>query len=467
MQVDIRPSDDNVRTAALAELEALFSDRFTASGVVREQHGKDESYHTPVAPDAVVFAETTEEISQAVKICAHHGFPVIPFGAGTSLEGHVAALRGGVSINVTRMNQVLEVNPEDLDVTVQAGVTRKQLNEYLRDTGLFFPIDPGADASIGGMTATRASGTNAVRYGTMRENVMSMTVVTADGSVVRTGKRARKSAAGYDLTRMFVGSEGTLGVITEITLKVHGIPEAITAAVCQFPSLEAAVDTTIMTIQSGIPVARMELLDEVQMGACIAFSELEGYQPIPTLFFEFHGTEASAKEQAEMVEAIAGDNGGTAFQWASEAEDRSTLWQARHDAYYAALALKPGSKGWATDVCVPLSRLAECISETKKDIVESGLLAPMVGHVGDGNFHLVYVLDPSDEATIQRASDHSDRMVMRALAMDGTCTGEHGVGYGKMGFLEAEHGDALSLMRSIKMALDPDNIMNPGKIVSV
>ena len=361
----------------------------------------------------------------------------------------------------------LNENEEDLDVKVQAGVTRKQLNDFLRDTGLFFPIDPGADASIGGMAATRASGTNAVRYGTMRENVLSLTVVTADGRIVQTARRARKSAAGYDLTRLFVGSEGTLGIITEIRLKVYGIPESITSAVCQFEDLESAVNTSILIVQTGIPVARMELLDDVQMGACISYSKLEGYEEKPTIFFEFHGTETGAKEQAETVQAIAEEFGGSAFQWTSKMEDRNKLWQARHDAYYAAIALRSGCQGWATDVCVPVSRLAECINETKDDLEETGLISPLVGHVGDGNFHMLYIVDPNNQEEMAKAQAHSDRMVMRALEMGGTCTGEHGVGYGKIHFLTNEHGDAMSLMRSLKTAFDPDNIMNPGKIVNI
>lgn len=446
-------------------LRRLLGERLSTADAVREQHGHDESYHATHAPDAVAFPVSTEEVAQIVKICAAERRPVIPFGTGTSLEGHVAALYGGISIDLSRMDSVLEVNAEDLDCRVQAGVTRKQLNTYLRDTGLFFPIDPGADASLGGMTATRASGTNAVRYGTMRENVLGLTVVLADGRVIRTGGRARKSAAGYDLTRLFVGSEGTLGVITEIQLRLYGIPEAISAAVCPFETLEGAVDTVILTIQSGIPVARIELLDEVQMDAVNRYSKLD-YPVQPTLFFEFHGSERGVEEQVAMVHAIAAEEGGGDFRWASQPEDRATLWQARHDAYYAALALKPGAKGWATDVCVPISRLAACILETKRDIEASGLLAPIVGHVGDGNFHLSFILDPDDTAAMARAEALNDRMVMRALAMGGTCTGEHGIGTGKMKFLQAEHGEAVSVMRQMKAALDPANIMNPGKILS-
>ena len=449
----------------IEELRALLGERLSTSAAVRERHGKDESYHPGIAPDAVAFAENTEEVAAIVRACAAHGRPVIPYGTGTSLEGQVAALNGGICIDLSGMNEVLEVNAEDLDCRVQAGVTRKQLNTYLRDTGLFFPIDPGADASIGGMTATRASGTNAVRYGTMREAVMGLTVVLADGRVIRTGGRARKSAAGYDLTRLFVGSEGTLGVITEIQLRLHGIPEATSVAVCPFADLEGAINTVILTIQSGIPVARIELLDEVQMDAVNRYSKMNNAVQ-PTLFFEFHGTDAWVAEQAERVGELAAELGGGEFRWTSLQEDRNALWQARHDAYYAALALRPGSQGWATDVCVPISRLAECLLETKTDIAESGLLAPIVGHVGDGNFHLVYVVDPEDADEMARAEAHNERMVMRALAMGGTCTGEHGIGYGKLKFLQAEHGESVAVMRQVKQALDPDNLMNPGKVVA-
>ncbi|MDR6771253.1 FAD-linked oxidase C-terminal domain-containing protein [Azospirillum sp. BE72] len=451
---------------ARAELTALLGDRFTTSLPVREHHGKDESYHTPFPPDGVAFANSTEEVSAIVRICAKHKLPVIPFGTGTSLEGGIAALAGGITIDLSGMQQILRVSPEDLDVTVQAGVTRKQLNEHLRDTGLFFPIDPGANASLGGMSATRASGTNAVRYGTMRENVLGLTVVLADGRVIKTGGRARKSAAGYDLTRLFVGSEGTLGIITEVTLKLYGIPEAISSAVCAFPTIKGAVDTVIQTIQVGVPVARIELLDEVQIDAVNKYSKLD-YAVAPTLFFEFHGTEAGVKEQAEMVAAIAAEHGGLEFAWATRPEDRSKLWQARHDAYYAALALRPGSKGWPTDVCVPISRLADCILETKQDLAESNMLAPMVGHVGDGNFHLVYVLDPENPAELAEAQRLADKMVTRALEMGGTCTGEHGIGYGKMAFLEQETGEAFNVMGDLKRAFDPDNLLNPGKVVRV
>ncbi len=448
----------------LARLGALLGERFTLAAAVRAQHGKDESYHAAAPPDAVAFVRSTEEVQAVVKACAEHRVPVIPFGTGTGLEGHVAALHGGVTIDLSQMNRILAVHEGDLDVQVEAGVTRKQLNAHLRDSGLFFPIDPGADASLGGMAATRASGTNAVRYGTMRENVLGLTVVLADGSVIKTGGRARKSAAGYDLTRVFVGSEGTLGVITEVTLRLYGIPQAMSAAVCAFPTIEDAVNTVIETIQSGIPVARIELLDEVQLDAINRYSKLD-YAVQPTLFFEFHGTEAGVMEQVEMVKAITAEHGGSAFRWATQAEDRNKLWQARHNAYYAALALRPGAKGWATDVCVPISRLADCISETKREIRESKMLAPLVGHVGDGNFHLTYVIDPNDPAEMETAQRLNERMVHRALAMGGTCTGEHGVGYGKIDFVEAEHGPAVDAMRRIKRAFDPDNIMNPGKIL--
>jgi D-lactate dehydrogenase (cytochrome) len=452
--------------ALLAALRQRLGDRLSTSAAVCEQHGKDESYHAPHAPDAVAFVRSTEEVAEIVSLCAKHKTPVIAFGTGTSLEGHVAALRGGVCIDLSQMNRVLRVNAEDLDATVEAGVTRKQLNEYLRDTGLFFPIDPGADASLGGMAATRASGTNAVRYGTMRENVLSLTVVLADGRVIRTARRARKSAAGYDLTRLFVGSEGTLGIITEVTVRLYGIPEAISAAVCAFPTLAAAVDTVILTIQSGVPVARIELLDEAQIDAINKYSKLN-HQIAPTLFFEFHGSEAGVAEQVEMVKAIAAEHGGDDFRWATNPEDRTKLWQARHDAYYAALALRPGSKGWPTDVCVPISRLADCIAETKQDLAQSSIPSALAGHVGDGNFHLIFMIDPQRPEEIAEASRLNDRMVARALAMEGTCTGEHGVGYGKIDFLEAEHGEAVEVMRSIKRALDPDDILNPGKIVRV
>jgi D-lactate dehydrogenase (cytochrome) len=450
----------------LAALRKLLGDRLSTSAAICAQHGKDESYHAPHAPDAVAFARNTEEVSAIVSLCAECATPVIAFGAGTSLEGHVAALAGGICLDLSQMNRILRVNPEDLDATVEAGVTRKQLNEHLHDTGLFFPIDPGADASLGGMAATRASGTNAVRYGTMRENVLALTVVLADGRVIRTARRARKSAAGYDLTRLFIGSEGTLGIITELSVRLYGIPEAISAAVCGFPTIEDAVNTVILTIQNGIPIARIELLDETQIAAINKYSKLD-YKVAPTLFFEFHGTAGGVAEQAEAVEAIAGEHGGADFRWATAPEDRSKLWQARHDAYYAALALRPGSKGWATDICVPISRLAECISETKRDLAGSSIPSALVGHVGDGNFHIVFMIDPNRPEEISEASRLNDSMVARALAMEGTSTGEHGVGYGKMEHLVSEIGEGVSVMRAIKRALDPANILNPGKIVHI
>lgn len=447
----------------IAALQQMLGERCSVNPGILKRHGHDESYHEAHSPDAVVFPQSTEEVAAIMRLARKHGAPVIPFGVGTSLEGHVAALQGGISIDMGRMNKVVEVNAADLDVLVEAGVTRKQLNNHLRDQGLFFPIDPGADATLGGMTATRASGTNAVRYGTMRENVLGLTVVTADGRIIKTGGRARKSAAGYDLTRLFVGSEGTLGVITEVRLRLYGIPEAIAAAVTSFPTIGDAVDTVIQVIQSGIPVARIELLDEVQMGAVNRYSKLD-YAEKPTLFIEFHGSERGVAEQSEQVKAIAEDHGGGEFRWSVKPEERSHLWQARHDAYYAGLALKPGSKGWPTDVCVPISRLTECIVETKRDIEASGIIAPIVGHVGDGNFHTSILVDPNNPEDLRKAEAFNSRLVERALKMGGTCTGEHGIGYGKIGFLEREHGEAVGLMRLIKQTLDPENRMNPGKI---
>ena len=445
-------------------LSHRFGNRFSTSQSMRDQHGRDESVHPTAAPDAVLFAETTEEVAEAVRLCRAHRVPVIPFGAGSSVEGHFLAIRGGVCIDLTRMNRVIAVHAEDLDATVQPGVTRKQLNAELHDTGLFFPIDPGADASLGGMAATRASGTNAVRYGTMRENVLGLTVVLADGRVIRTAKRARKSSAGYDLTRLFVGSEGTLGVITELTLRLYGVPEAMSSAMCSFTSIDGAVNTVIQTIQAGVPVARIELADDVQMDAINRYSKLN-LAVKPTLWLEFHGTTAGVAEQAQIVQSIAAENGGADFAWTANEAERKRLWQARHDAAYANKAMRPNAQVWATDVCVPISKLAECIMGTKQDIEKSFLPAPIVGHVGDGNFHLTIVLDPSDPKEVAEAERLNNRLVERALALDGTCTGEHGVGYGKVDFLVAEHGEALSVMRAIKRALDPDGIMNPGKIL--
>jgi len=451
---------------AIDELRALLGERLSTSAGVRDHHSKDESWHVPHRPDAVAFPVSTEEVSQIVQICARHRTPVVAYGTGTSLEGAVIPKSGGVVVDLVNMDQVLRVNVEDLDATVQARVTRKQLNEHIRDTGLFFPIDPGADASLGGMAATRASGTNAVRYGTMRENVLGLTVVLADGRIIRTSRRARKSAAGYDLTRLFVGSEGTLGIITEVTLRLYGIPEAMAAAVCSFDSLEGAVNTVIQTIQLGIPVARIELLDDVEMDAVKRFSKLD-YPVKDTLFLEFHGTAAGVKEQAETVQAIASENGGGEFKWATRQEERTHLWQARHDVAYATKALRPGAELWSTDVCVPISRLAQCILETKQDLKGSFLIAPMVGHVGDGNFHCAFLIDRNNPDELKEAERLNERLVLRALAMDGTCTGEHGIGLGKMKFLTAEHGEGVAVMREIKKALDPLNILNPGKIFSV
>ncbi len=452
--------------AAIAELRALLGDRLTTSLPLREAHGRDESWHPVIPPDAVAFATSTEEVAGIVRICAKHRFPVIAFGTGTSLEGHISAPHGGLSLDLSRMNRILEVNAADLDVHVEAGVTRKALNAYLRDMGLFFPIDPGADASLGGMAATRASGTNAVRYGTMRENVLNLTAVMADGSVVRTARRARKSAAGYDLTRLLVGSEGTLGIITELTLRLYGIPEAISSGVVSFAEFEGAIDAVIETIQSGLPVARIEFLDEVQVAACNRYSKLS-LPETPLILVEFHGSEASVAEQAERFGAIATEHGGGAFEWAVKPEDRTRLWEARHNALYAALALQPGKKGMITDVCVPISRLAEAVRGTKEDLAASPLVAPIVGHVGDGNFHLIMLVDPENAAEVAEAQRIHDRMVMRALSLDGTCTGEHGIGEGKMSFLEAEHGQGIAVMRAIKQALDPLNILNPGKLFSL
>ncbi len=450
--------------ATVEELARRFGERVSTSPGVRAHHGKDESYFPYAPPDAVVFAQSTEEVSEIVKICARHKTPIIPYGTGTSLEGHILAIHGGVCVDLSGMNRILRVNPEDLDVTVEAGVTRKQLNNHIKDTGLFFPIDPGADASLGGMASTRASGTNAVRYGTMRENVLGLTVVMADGRVIKTARRAKKSAAGYDLTRLFVGSEGTLCVITEVTLRLYGIPEQISSAVCPFPSVKAAVDTVIAVIQSGIPIARVELLGKGLVEAVNKFSKLD-HEVAPTLMFEFHGTKSYVAEQVEMVQAIARDNGGASFRWAHTMEERNKLWQARHDAYFAGLQTRPGARAVSTDVCVPISRLAECIAETEQDMKAASMPIHILGHVGDGNFHLMILIDPNDPRELHESHEINERLVNRALRLEGTCTGEHGVGMGKMDFLVAEHGDAISVMRALKKTLDPDNIMNPGKII--
>ena len=450
---------------AIRELKTLLGARATDAHAVREHHSHGESYHTPAPPDVVCFPTSTDEVSAIAVIAARHGLPVVPYGAGTSLEGHVNAIHGGVTIDLREMKQIVRIGVEDLDATVEAGVTRLQLQKALRNTGLMFPVDPGADATIGGMAATRASGTTAVRYGTMRENVLGLTVVLADGSVIRTGTRARKSSAGYDLTRLFVGSEGTLGIITEVTLRLHPLPEAVSAAVCAFQSIQGAVETVIATIQLGIPVARIELIDERQLEAVNRYSKTN-YPVAPTLFFEFHSdSQRHVADQAEAVQALAAERGGTGFTWATHLEDREKLWQARHEALYAALALRPGAQAWTTDVCVPISRLAECVVETKADNVGAPFPICLVGHAGDGNFHLIYVLDPASSAELDEARRLNERMVMRALAMGGTCSGEHGVGIGKMKYLEAEHGPALDVMRTLKRALDPDNRMNPGKMI--
>jgi len=456
-------------TAAVAAvtraLAASFGNRLVTSLAVREQHGHTLTWIPNAPPDAVVYPHNTEEVAEIVKLCSLHGVPIIAFGTGTSLEGHVNAVFGGVCVDLSQMKRIIAVHGEDLDCVVEAGVTRKELNEHLRDQGLMFPIDPGADASIGGMAATRASGTNAVRYGTMKDNVLALTAVMADGSIVKTSTRARKTSAGYDLTRLLIGSEGTLGIITEITLKLHGIPEAVSAGICPFPSVKAACDATILTIQTGLPVARIELMDDVMIRGVNLHSKL-GLPETTMLFVEFHGSDAGVKEQAERFGEIAAEFGGGPFDWATKAEDRSKLWQARHDAYWAARALRPGFDSVATDVCVPISQLAECVEETKRDIAEMGLIAPIAGHVGDGNFHTQPLVDLNDPDEVARVQGFIDRLVKRALAMGGTCTGEHGVGQKKGKYLEAEHGaPAVAVMKLLKRSLDPRNILNPGKIL--
>jgi D-lactate dehydrogenase (cytochrome) len=450
--------------AALGILKQRFGERFQTGMAIRGQHAHTTTYIPTQAPDGVAFPESVEEVQEIVKVCAEHRVPVIAFGVGSSLEGHVNAPGGGISLDTSRMNRVLSVNAEDLDCTVEPGVTREDLNAYLRDTGLFFPIDPGANASLGGMAATRASGTNAVRYGTMRENVLALQAVMADGSMVTTGRRAKKSSAGYDLTRLLIGSEGTLGIITSLTLKLYGIPQAISGGVCPFPSVETACQAVIATIQMGIPVARIELVNALQMRALKNYSKLD-YPESPCLFVEFHGSDAGVAEQAETFGEVAAEYGGGPFLWTSVAEERTKLWKARHDAYWASLTLRPGAKGLSTDVCVPISRLAECIAETEVDIAEMGLIAPIVGHVGDGNFHTLVLMDVDDPKEIALAEKFVSRLTMRAIAMEGTCTGEHGIGQGKMGFLEHELGHGVDIMRTIKAALDPQNILNPGKIL--
>jgi len=454
--------------AVVSELTALFGgNRVVTSQSVREQHGNTLTWVPNQPPDVVVFPHSTEEVQQIVRICAARRVPVIPFGVGTSLEGHVNAPLGGVSVDFREMHKILEVHAEDLDCVIQPGITRKALNEQLRDSGLFFPIDPGADATLGGMAATRCSGTNAVRYGTMKDNVLAMKVVMADGEVMTTSRRAKKSAAGYDLTRLIVGSEGTLGLITELTLKLSGIPEAFASGVCPFPSEDAACRATILTIQSGIPIARIELLDALQIKAVNQYSKLSLPEK-PTLFVEFHGTDAGVAEQSNRFGEIVAELGGGPFEWATKPEDRTRLWQARHDGYHAARRLRPGAEAFATDVCVPISRLAECVTATQAEIARLNLVAPILGHVGDGNFHLTLLVDMKDADEVERARILMEKLVELALAMDGTCTGEHGVGQGKMKYLKAEHGaPALAAMAAIKRALDPQNILNPGKIVAL
>ncbi|MEK6244104.1 MAG: FAD-linked oxidase C-terminal domain-containing protein [Pseudomonadota bacterium] len=451
--------------SVVAELKALLGERVSTSAAVREHHGKDESYFPHALPDVVVFLKTTEEVRDVVNICRSHRVPMIPYGVGTSLEGHILALQGGVCIDLSQMNQVLTVHEADLDAVVQAGVTRKQLNEHIKHTGLFFPVDPGADATLGGMAATRASGTNAVRYGTMRENVISLKVVLADGRIIQTSRRAKKSAAGYDLTRLLVGSEGTLGIITEVTVRLYPVQEAMSAAVCAFESVDGCTNTVIQTIQAGVPIARCDIVCEKTVGAINKYKKTS-YRVAPTVFFEFHGSAASVVEQAETVQAIARENGGMDFIWATKAEERTALWDARHNAYFACLQLKPGARAVSTDVCVPISRLAECVHETMEDVKDYIAPVPLLGHIGDGNFHLMLLVDPDKPEQIELAKKFNQRLIERALKMEGTCTGEHGIGMGKMGSMRMELGDdMMDLMRDIKRVFDPENLMNPGKVV--
>jgi len=450
----------------VASLRQRFGEALELGESIRRQHGTSEAHFADSLPDAVVFAASTEEVADCVRLCVAAGVAIVPFGAGTSIEGNALPVNGGVSVNLARMNAILAVNAEDFDCTVQAGVRREELNVHLRDTGLFFPIDPGANATIGGMASTRASGTNAVRYGTMREAVLSLTVVTADGNVIRTATRARKSAAGYDLTRLFVGAEGTLGIITEVSLRLHPIPEQIMSAVCGFDSLQGAVDTVVQSIQCAVPLARVEILDDRQMAAVNRWSKL-GLPEVTTLFFEFHGSPASVAEQVETVATLAEANGGGAFAWSNQPEERAKLWKARHEAYYAAVGVRPGAVGWTTDVCVPISRLPECILATRADIDAGTVPASILGHVGDGNFHVIFAMDPASSTEFREVEAINGRLVERAIAMDGTCTGEHGIGIGKQDWLVAELGDAVDVMRTLKRALDPKNLMNPGKIFSL
>ena len=458
---------DSPYQPALIALASLLGDRLSTGASVLALHARDEAHTTPAMPDAVAFPQTTDEVADIVKICAAHGCPVIPFGIGTSLEGHVVPVHGGVSVDLSRMNAVLDINSRDMTATVEPGVTRTQLNEALRATGLMFTVDPGADATIGGMTATRASGTNAVRYGTMRENVMALEVVLADGRIIRTGSKARKSSAGYDLTHLLVGSEGTLGIITEITVRLFGQPEEVMAATCAFETVEGAVDAVMMAIQSGLPMARIELLDDLQMrGMNIRNPDMQRPET-PHLFLEFHGSATALEDQITIFVDIAAEHGGSGLNWATKAEDRNRLWKARHDAYYAAKALRPGAEGFVTDCCVPISHLAEAIARARVEIEKSGLVAPILGHVGDGNFHLVVLIDPDSRDELDAAHALAGVLNMMSIDLGGTMTGEHGVGLGKMPYMQAEHGDAYAVMATIKQAMDPQNIMNPGKIVSI
>lgn len=450
----------------VAALEERFADRFQRSEAVLGQHGSSESHFAPVLPDAVVFARSTDDVVALVKLCSAADIPIVPFGAGTSIEGNALAVQGGISLDMSLMDRIVAVNAEDFDCVVQPGVRREELNVHLRDQGLFFPIDPGANATIGGMASTRASGTNAVRYGTMKDAVLSLEVVTPQGEVIRTARRARKSAAGYDLTRLYVGSEGTLGILTEVTLRLHPVPDTISAAVCSFDTLGGAVDTVVQSIQCAVPVARVEILDAKQMIAVNRWSKLD-YPEAPTLFFEFHGSAGHVAEQVETVKSLAEANGGSAFNWSNLPEERTRLWRARHEAYYAAINMRAGAIGWATDVCVPISRLAECIAETHVDLDAASVPATILGHVGDGNFHVIFSIDPDAPEEMAEVEGINARLVERALAMDGTCTGEHGIGIGKQLWLVAELGGAVEQMRMIKRALDPQNLFNPGKIFTL
>ena len=466
VQATSLPRNEAGIAEAVTRLQERFGERLQTGQAIREQHGHTTTWITNQAPDAVVFPTTAEEVSEIVRTCAELGVPVIPFGTGTSLEGHVNAPAGGICVDMMRMDRIIAVQPEDLTVVVQPGVTREQLNTHLRDQGLFFPIDPGANASLGGMAATRASGTNAVRYGTMKDNVLALEAVMADGGVIRTAQRAKKSSAGYDLTRLLVGSEGTLGLITEITLRLQGIPEAIRSARCSFDTVDAACQAVMMTIQYGIPVARMELLDEVSVAAANAYSKLS-LPEAPLLLLEFHGSEAGVLEQSEMFGSIAEEFGGRDYEATSTPEERTKLWQARHDMYWASLQIRPGAKGISTDVCVPISRLADCVGQARKKAEAMGLLAPMVGHVGDGNFHALLLIDMDSTEEQQKAEDYISWLNDLAIEMDGTCTGEHGIGQGKRPYLQKELGNATRYMAAIKAALDPENILNPGKILQL